>query len=141
MEALYRFVSGAAAVTAALFAPVGPVIATTLVFIGADFLSGVAADRAAALREGRVWYFESCKAWRTVLKAGLSVTIIVMAWLLDVCILDFMDLRIARMLAGFTCGVELWSFLENAAQLSDAPLFRWLRRYVRRNIELKAGDE
>ena len=130
MEALFRFVSGVAAGIAALFAPIGPLAATTVVFIGVDFLSGVAADRAAALREGRAWYFESCKAWRTVLKLALALTAISMAWLIDSCVLDFMRLNLARLLTGFTCGVELWSFLENAAQLSDAPLFRWLRRYV-----------
>lgn len=141
MEALSRFVSGAAAGIAALFAPIGPLVATTLLFIGIDFVSGVAADRAAARREGRAWYFESCKAWRTVVKAGLTVTAIAMAWLIDSCVLDFMQLNAARLFAGFTCGVELWSFLENAAQLSDAPLFRWLRRYVRRRIRKEAGDE
>lgn len=124
MEALFRFVSGVAAGIAALFAPIGPLAATTVVFIGVDFLSGVAADRAAALREGRAWYFESCKAWRTVLKLALALTAISMAWLIDSCVLDFMRLNLARLLTGFTCGVELWSFLENAAQLSDAPLFR-----------------
>ena len=41
---------------------------------------------------------------------------------------------------GFACGVEFWSFLENAAQLSDAPLFRWLKRYVRRRMRKEAGD-
>lgn len=141
MEALYRFVSGTAAGIAALFAPIGPTILTTVLFIGVDFLSGVAADRAAARSAGLPWYFESCKAWRTTVKLGLSVTAIAMAWLLDVCVLDFMHLNVARLFAGFTCGVELWSFLENAAQLSDAPLFRWLRRYVRRRIRKEAGDE
>ena len=68
MEALYRCVSGLAAGTAALFAPIGPMAATTAAFIGIDFLTGVAADRAAARREGRTWYFESREAWRTVLK-------------------------------------------------------------------------
>ena len=48
METLYRYVSGAAAGIAGLFAPAGPLIATTLLFIVMDFLSGVAADRAAA---------------------------------------------------------------------------------------------
>lgn len=140
MEALFRFVSGVAASIAALFAPIGPLVATTVIFIGIDFLSGVAADRAAALREGRAWYFESRKAWRTVLKLGLTVTAIGMAWLIDCCVLDFMQLHVAKLFTGFTCGVELWSFLENAAQLSDAPLFRWLRRYVRRRIQKEVGD-
>lgn len=134
MEALFRFVSGVAAGIASLFAPIGPLIATTALFIGIDFLSGVAADRAAARREGRAWYFESCKAWRTVVKLALALTAIAMAWLIDTCVLDFMHLNLARLFTGFTCGVELWSFLENAAQLSDAPLFRWLRRYVHRRM-------
>ena len=112
-----------------------------MIFIGVDFLSGVAADRAAARREGRAWYFESCKAWHTVVKLTLAVTAISMAWLIDSCVLDFMQLNVAKLLTGFTCGVELWSFLENAAQLSDAPLFRWLRRYVHRRIRKEAGDE
>lgn len=134
MDALYRSVSGAAAGIAALFAPIGPLVATCMLFIGIDFLTGVAADRAAARREGRAWFFENCRAWRTVLKLALAVTAIGMAWLIDQCVLDFLQLNLARIFAGFTCGVELWSFLENAAQLSDAPLFRWLRRYVRRRI-------
>ena len=49
METLYRLVSGAAAGIAALFAPIGPLVACTVVFIGIDFLSGVAASRAAGL--------------------------------------------------------------------------------------------
>lgn len=139
MEALYRCVSGLAAGAAALFAPIGPMAATTAAFIGIDFLTGVAADRAAARREGRTWYFESREAWRTVLKLALALTAIAMAWLIDRCVLDFTQLDTARLFAGFICGVEMWSFLENAAQLSDAPLFRQLRRYARRRIGKEAG--
>ena len=99
----------------------------------------VAADRAAARREGRTWYFESREAWRTVLKLALALTAIAMAWLIDRCVLGFTRLDTARLFAGFICGVEMWSFLENAAQLSDAPLFRRLRRYARRRIGKEAG--
>ena len=141
METLYRLVSGLTAGFIALFAPIGPLVACAMAFIGIDFLSGVAASRAAARRKGHTWYFESCEAWRTVLKLGLTVTAIAMAWLIDSCVLDFMQLNVARLFTGFTCGVELWSFLENAAQLSDAPLFHWLRRFVRRRIRKEAGDE
>lgn len=123
MEALYRCVSGLAAGAAALFAPIGPMAATTAAFIGIDFLTGVAADRAAARREGRTWYFESREAWRTVLKLALALTAIAMAWLIDRCVLGFTRLDTARLFAGFICGVEMWSFLENAAQLSDARCF------------------
>ncbi len=140
METSYRLFSGAAAALAAWFAPVAPLVACTALFIGVDFLSGVAADRAVARRAGRPWRFESRKAWRTVVKLALALTAVVMAWLLDCFVLEFLHLNAARLFTGFTCGVELWSFLENASQLSDAPLFRRLRRYVRRRIADETGE-
>lgn len=141
MEALYKFISGLLVSLVGLFAPIAPMILCTMLFISVDFLTGVAADRRQALREERTWYFESAKAWRTIRKAALVVVALAMAWLIDSCILDFMNLRLARLFAGFTCGVELWSFLENAAQLSDAPLFEWLRKYVHRRLAQEVGDE
>ena len=141
METLYRLVSGAAAGIAALFAPIGPLVACAVVFIGIDFLSGVAASRAAARRASRAWCVESRAAWRPGRQLGRALTALARAWRVDSCILNFMELNVARLFTGFTCGVELWSFLENASQLSDAPLFRWLRRYVRRRIRREAGDE
>ena len=140
MENLYRPVSGAAAALAGWFAPIVPLVACVFGFIAVDFLTGVAASRAVARREGRPWWFESAEAWRTVQKLALVATGIVMAWAVDRHVLDFMDLHAARLFTGFACGVEFWSFLENAAQLSDAPLFRWLKRYVRRRMRKEAGD-
>ena len=128
MENLYRPVSGAAAALAGWFAPIVPLVACVFGFI------------AVARREGRPWWFESAEAWRTVQKLALVATGIVMAWAVDRHVLDFMDLHAARLFTGFACGVEFWSFLENAAQLSDAPLFRWLKRYVRRRMRKEAGD-
>lgn len=118
-----------------LFAPVKSVICCTLCFVLIDFITGVAASRAVAKREGRVWYFESREAWRTLYKGGFVVMAIGMMWILESCVLDFMTLNLTRLLAGFICSVEMWSFLENAAQLSDAPLFEWMRKYLHRRIE------
>lgn len=141
MEALYRSVSGAAAAAAALFAPVGPLVGCTLLFVAIDFCTGVAADRAVCRRAGRPWYFESRRAWRTVVKAALAATAIVMMWILEHCLWgDAGLLPPTRLFAGFICSVELWSFLENAARISDAPLFVWLRRYVRCRIGKEAPD-
>lgn len=141
MEALYRFFSGLVTAVVALFAPIAPLIGCTLLFIAVDFLSGVAADCRLARQAGRPWYFESGLAWHTVIKATLVVTMIGMGWLIDSCVLPFTQWNVARWLAGFACGVELWSFLENAAQLSDAPLFRWMRRYLHRRIRKEVGGE
>lgn len=134
MEAFYRFCSGALVALGALFAPILPLVGCATLFIFVDFLTGVAADRARAKREGREWFFESHRAWRTILKAGFVWMTISMAWLLEQCVLGFLTLHLAQLLTGFTCGVEMWSFLENAGELSDGPLFRAIRRVARNRI-------
>jgi phage-related holin len=141
METSFRLLSGAATAIAALFAPITTLISCSILFIGIDFISGVAASYSIARREDREWYFESGEAWRTIIKLTLAVILICLAWLIDSCILDFMHLNLAKIFTGFVCGIELWSFLENAAQLSDAPVFQWLRHYVHRRIKKAIGDE
>ena len=61
METLYRLVSGLTAGFIALFAPIGPLVACAMAFIGIDFLSGVAASRAAARRKGHTWYSKAAR--------------------------------------------------------------------------------
>ena len=80
----------------------------------------MAADRATARREGRAWYFESCKAWRTVVKLTLAVTAIAMAVADRQLRTGFHAAELGGNSSPGSRGVELWSFLENAAQLSDA---------------------
>lgn len=139
MEDLSRFCSGTLTALAALLAPIAPLVGCVTLFIFVDFLTGVAADRSRALRSGRSWYFESHRAWRTILKAGFVWMAITMAWLLEQCVLGFLSLHLAQLLTGFTCGVEMWSFLENAGELSDAPLFRAIRRVARHHIRKQKG--
>ena len=135
MEELFRFCKTLIFALLSLFAPVKSVICCTLCFVVIDFITGVAASRTVAKREGRSWYFESHEAWRTLYKAGFVVMAIGMMWILESCVLDFMTLNLTKLLAGFVCSVEMWSFLENAAQLSDAPLFEWMRKYLHRRID------
>ena len=64
---------------------------------------------------------------------------IMMSWLIEFCILDFITLNFTRIVTGAICGVEMWSFLENASVLSDTKLFGWLRGYVKRKVEQEIG--
>ena len=68
MEVLFKFISGALASLAALLCPIAPVVVTAALCVIVDFITGVVASRAEARREGRKWWFESRKAWRTLLK-------------------------------------------------------------------------
>jgi phage-related holin len=141
MEILFKYISGIFAAFAALLCPIIPLINAATAFIFIDFLSGIAASRAVAKREGKEWWFESRKAWRTVTKLGFVLTSIVLTWIIDCHILSFMHLNLANIFTGFVCGVELWSFIENAAAISHAPLFEWLSRWVKRRIDREVGNE
>lgn len=139
MEVLFKLVNATLVGLLALFAPIEPIVICTLIFILIDFVTGVVASRHEAHKVGREWYFSSREAWRTVRKAGFVVVTIAMSWLIESCILNFVGLNLTRIIAGAICGVEMWSFLENASVLSDAKLFEWLRNYVRRKVEKEMG--
>lgn len=124
-----------------MLCPVSPLVTAALLFIAIDFVTGIAASRAVARREGSEWRIESRKAWRTVFKAGFVALAIVMMWVIDSAILDFMHLNLAKLFTGFVCGVELWSFLENAAAISGSPLFELMGRWVKRRMGEEVIDE
>ena len=106
-----------------------------------DFCTGVYASYVAARSKGIKWRLESRKAWRTILKTVFVVVGIVMSWVLDSCVLEFMHLNLARLFTGFVCGVELWSFLENGATISHSPLLAWLGRIVKRRVDEEVQGE
>lgn len=137
---MYRVINGIVLGFAALFAPIQPVVMCALSFILVDFVTGVVASRCEARRRGEAWYFSSHEAWRTIRKAGFVMLTIGMCWLIECCILNFITLNLTRTIAGAICGVEMWSFLENASVLSDTKLFEWLRKYVKRKVEREIGD-
>ncbi len=132
-----KHLCGAIASLLALLAPVRGLIVCAILFIGVDFLIGLWADYRRAKTACRPWAFESRKAWATVTKLALVMGGIVMAWLIDAHILPFLGLQLAKIFTGFVCGVEFWSYLENASEISDRPLFRALRRLLKRQLDRK----
>lgn len=141
MEILCKYFSAFVTSLCALLCPIAPLVSAAMAFVVIDFVTGVAASRAKTKREGREWRLESRKAWRTVLKAGFVAIAIVMMWVIDHAILEFMHLNLANLFTGFVCGVELWSFLENAATISGSSLFDWMGRWVKRRVGKEVGDE
>lgn len=136
---MYRVVNGLILGFAALFSPIKSIVICALVFIAIDFVTGVLASRCEARQRGEKWFFSSHEAWRTIRKAGFVLLTITMGWLIESCILDFITINLTRIIAGAICGVEMWSFLENASVLSDAKIFEWLRNYVKRKVEKEIG--
>jgi phage-related holin len=94
-----------------------------MAFVAVDFLTGVLADRRRSRSEGRAWRFESRKAWKTIRKLSFVMAGIVLAWMLDGIASPFVELRLANLFTGFVCGVEFWSYLENASVVTGEGRF------------------
>lgn len=111
-----------------------------IVFECVDFVTGCWKSAVESRRCGEHFAFESIKAWRTIYKVVFIMVGIVLAEMLDVMISD-QRLRLANFFTAFACGVEFWSFLENAAVISDHPVFRWLRKFMKAKVETELGAD
>lgn len=116
-----------------------PLFVTVTVFELADFITGCIKSGVVAKRKGEKFAFESVKAWRTIYKYIFLLIGIVLCEMLDHTVALEGRLRFANYFTGFACGVEFWSFLENAAIISDHPLFRWLRKFMKFKVEETTG--
>ena len=116
-----------------------PLFITVTVFEFVDFVTGVIKSAVVAKRTKKRFAFESIKAWRTIYKYVFILIGIVLAEMLDQTIAAETRLRFANYFTAFCCGVEFWSFLENAAVISDHPIFRWLRRFMKFKLEDEIG--
>ena len=116
-----------------------PLFVAVTIFEIVDFITGCIKSGVVAKRHGKTFAFESVKAWRTVYKYIFLLIGIVLAEMLDYVVAKDGRLRFANYFTGFACGVEFWSFLENAAVISDHPLFRWLRKFMKLKVEETTG--
>lgn len=123
-----------------LFNTLTPLFVAVLAFEAVDFVTGCWKSFVVARRQGRKPAFESIKAWRTIYKVVFIFVGIVMAEILDALISEE-RLRLANFFTAFCCGVEFWSFLENASEISEHPVFRWVRRFMSEKIEAKTGEK
>lgn len=116
-----------------------PLLVTVAIFEAVDFITGVIKSAVVSKRKGEHFAFESIKAWRTIYKVVFIVAGILLAELLDHTLAEETRLRFANYFTGFCCGVEFWSFLENAAVISEYPLFIWLRKFMKFKVEDQIG--
>lgn len=118
-----KIISGGLMGVLAFFAPIQPLIVCAFIFVVIDFITGVIADRKRAKNEGKEWVFSSCKAWDTVTKLSFVMAGIVLAWLIDTMLIGVLTINLAKIFTGFVCGVEFWSYLENATVISGHSIF------------------
>lgn len=116
-----------------------PLFVAVTVFEAVDFVTGCIKSGVIAHRNHEKFAFESVKAWRTIYKFVFILIGVVLAEMLDAIIAEDTRLRFANYFTAFCCGVEFWSFLENAAVISDHPIFRWLRQFMKLKVEDQTG--
>ena len=138
---LFKLIFGALSAIVGIFAPIAGLVCCAITFVAVDFVTGIVASRHRAARLGTVWSFERDRAWDTVRKTAIIVVGIALSWLIDSLILDFAHLRLANLFTGFVCGVELWSFLENGAEVCNYPPFRWLRQFMQKQLSDTLGEQ
>lgn len=138
MKALAGFIAGFASI---FVENLLPLFFTVVIFETMDFVTGVIKSSVVSKRKGERFAFESIKAWRTIYKFVFILIGIVLAELLDHTLAEESRLRFANYFTAFCCGVEFWSFLENAAVISDHPVFRWLRKFMRVKLEDQLGTK
>lgn len=131
--------TGAIAALSAIFAflaPIQSLIITACIFIGIDFATGVWASYVRARRAKKQWVFSSSRMWHTITKTVFIAVGIVMCYLLCRDVLgESINIPLPKIFTGFCCAVELYSFLENAAEISNHPIFKWLKRFMANKLD------
>lgn len=141
MENLFKYLWGALTGIFALFVPVQGLVLCAAAFVATDFVTGVVASRCRARKAGLPWRFSSRRAWDTVLKLVFVMAGIALAWMIDSIVVTFIELHLAKIFTGFVCGVEFWSYLENASDISGQPLFRALKKLLRKRLDRVTGGD
>lgn len=135
MDNILKVGTGMFAAIVSYLTPIKGLIVCAIIFVGIDFITGVWASKVRAKKRGESWGFESQRARKTVFKLALIMAGIILAWLVDSIILDYMNLNLAHLFTGFVCCVEFWSYLENAAEISDHPVFRWVKKFMKKKVD------
>lgn len=135
MENTLKYLWGCVTGFFALLVPIQGLIVCAMVFVAIDFATGIVASRIRARRAGLRWNFSSRRAWDTVTKLIFVMAGIALAWMLDSMVLTFVELHLARIFTGFICGVEFWSYLENAADITGHPVFTAVKNLLKKKVD------
>lgn len=118
---------------ASFFEPVGVILLWMLIFVLVDMISGMYAS----LKEGT--HLESRRMQKTVIKAIMYSTCIILLHGLDSEIITFMDCGLAKFGATIICGIELYSVLENFYRATGNKVFKILTTFTLNKIKDNTG--
>ena len=123
------------------FFSVGNFFIYLFLFIAVDFITGVIASKKRAKESKQKFVFSSEKCYDTIYKLFFCCLTIFLTWLLDEKMIPDVDLNLEAYVCAFFCGVEFWSFLENASEISNHKIFRLVRKYTKEKIKEAIHDD
>ena len=115
--------------------PIGVLFLWLIIFILVDLVTGVYAS----LAEGN--HITSNKLQRTVTKFVMYATAVFLLHGIDVYMLPFAELYLARIGSSIICGIELYSIFENMYRITHNEVFKVLTQFTMKKIEKHTGVE
>lgn len=105
----------------AIIEPTVPLIAVCTLAVFADCLTAWSLAKRVKQKYGKNdGYFKSEHFGRVITTLLKVYALILLAYLIDVYVLDFADMSLANIAAGAVCFWQIWSILENESSCSDA---------------------
>ena len=126
---IHRFWSYLIASLIGFLEPIGVLILWCLIFILCDMVTGIYA----AFCKGDL--ITSHKMQRTVVKFLMYSSSIMLLEGLDVYLITFADLQLARIGATIICGIELYSIFENCYRATGNVVFKVLTQFTSKKIK------
>lgn len=114
-----------------------PLFICVLIFILSDLITGIWRSKVVAERNNEAWGIEAKKLYRTLYKTIFIFLGIFLCWLLNTTCFPNMDINLSKLFCGFACAFEMWSFLENAAVISEHPVFKMLQKFMKKQLKDK----
>lgn len=115
--------------------PINVLFLWLLIFIGVDFVTGIYAS----LTEGK--FVTSHKMQKTVIKFIMYATALLLLHGIDVYMLPFAELYLARIGSTLICGIELYSIFENCYRATGNQVFKVLTQFTLKKIKEQTGVE
>ena len=124
-----------------IFAPIQYLWLWMVAFTMLDFLTGCWADLRREDKKGNKWYFQSDKGWWTIIKVTFEIVAVSGVWILENRLIGNHEPYFTKFVTVFICGIEFWSFLENAGDLSEAAIFKKIKKFTISKVSQEIGCE
>lgn len=132
VQHIWNFLFGIIIVLIGYFLPIKNVVHVMSAAIMFDLFTGLWAARV----KGKGW--KSIKMWRTIYKLFISTIIIMLLYAMDK-EMGTPIIQMHKIAAWLITGFEIWSILENAAEISNLRIFIILRNFMQDKIEQQTG--